>query len=230
MDQFEEQKTLIHKIREIVAQTIDKQNGVSRLMRDKVEDYIILDEQPMPVKIGNRVIFIGNFTFENEIRFWKKWVQILACLKTGKHNFDLLASGTDLFKALYLQKNLYKMLCKLIYETVVRQQWYYYENGNEKKIKWKNFSLGWFIKNMTKETLMQICKLVYIYNFDAEKKNLQILLGATGSKELAETYIYFWLQNLTGLTGKFLEQQALDIDYVFRDSPNKPKENKEEVK
>jgi hypothetical protein len=109
----------------------------------------------------------------------------------------------------------------LIHKTLVKQQWYYYETGEEKVIQWKNVSVRWVMKYMTTEKLLQICKLIYIYNFDAEKKNLQILLGATGSQELAEMYMYSWLQNLTGLTGKFLEAQALDIDYVFADLEKK---------
>ena len=221
MDNLETQKNLIHKIRELVGKTFDNQSGVSRLMRDKVEDYVILEEQPLPIKIGDKVLFVGNFTFETEIKFWKLWVQIMATLQAGKYNFDLLASGSDLYKALQLQKGLFKQLCKLIHKTLVKQQWYYYETGKEKVIQWKNVSVRWVMKYMTTEKLLQICKLVYIYNFDAEKKNLQILLGATGSQELAEMYMYSWLQNLTGLTGKFLEAQALDIDYVFADLEKK---------
>ena len=37
-------------------------------------------------------------------------------------------------------------------------------------------------------------------------------------KEQTETYIPFWLQNLSGLTGRFALAQVPDIDSVFRDS------------
>jgi hypothetical protein len=141
-------------------------------------------------------------------------------IQVDKLNFDLLNNSENLYKALKLHDTLFKNICKTLYRTIIKQQGCFYNNGEKKLIKWKNCSLRWFIKNMTTEKLLQICKLVYIYNFDAEKKNLQILLQSTRSQELGEMYIYSWLQNLTGLKGSFGNAQAPSIDYVFRDSPN----------
>jgi hypothetical protein len=60
--------------------------------------------------------------------------------------------------------------------------------------------------------------LIYLYNFDAEKKNFKIIVGKMvkenpGSSQVLETYMSFWLQNLTGLTGKFQLSQLTNVDY-----------------
>jgi len=71
------------------------------------------------------------------------------------------------------------------------------------------------------EKLIQICMIIYQYNFDAEKKNWQILFHrmGDGSSQLTETYMYSWLRNLVGLTGAFQlalypKPPSLDSEYL----------------
>lgn len=230
MEELDLQKNVLHSIRQMVSNALKNSNNVSRLMTDKVEDYILLEEQPIPIKIGDRIIFIGTFTYENELRFWKDWIKLMSALYADKVNFDLLNNGLEMYKALKIHKNLFKNICKLLYKTIIKQQQYFYNNKTGEKdilVKWKNCSLRWLMKNITTEKLIQICMLVYIYNFDAEKKNLQILLGATRSTEAGEMYIYSWFQDLAGLTGKFVASQAPSIDSVFSDKQNNNQENKD---
>jgi hypothetical protein len=131
----------------------------------------------------------------------------LALLQTQTLNFDLLSDGGELFKAIQLNKKLHKELCKLLHHTICKQQGYYLDGKTKerKHANWKNMSLRYLMKNITIEKLIQMCFLVYLYNFDAVKKNNQILnfrLPAEG-KQTMGTYMAYWLQNCTGLTGKF---------------------------
>ena len=103
-----------------------------------------------------------------------------------------------------------------------QQKLYMDDKQKVKALKWKNCSLRYFKKHINKEKLIEICYLSYFYNFDAEKKNCQVVLEKMCMKALAETHMYSWLQNLAGVTGKSIFAQAPSIDYAFRDVKNKP--------
>jgi len=188
------------KIREMLL----GRSRIDRLMTDKVDDYILIQEQPLPLPIGDRILFIGNLTVENNYKFWEVYGQILANMGLKFVNFELIANSDDLYKALMIHKQLYKQLIQLIKKTIIKQQAYFIDKDKRKELKWKNCSWRYFKKHVTMELLLQICFLVYMYNFDAEKKNWQIILGKMQASQLMETYMYAWLQNLDGITGKFL--------------------------
>lgn len=193
-------------------------NSIDRIMTDKVNDYILIEEQPLPIQIGDRTIYIGNFTLDNNFKFWDGYGKILALIGMKFINFDLLNDGEELFKALHVHRKLYKSLVKLISTTLLKQQTYYLNDKKKRKeLKWKNCTYNYFKKRVTIEKLMQICMLIYLYNFDAEKKNLKILLGKVvkdeAQKQHLQTYMYFWLQNLSGLTGKFQLSLLTNVDY-----------------
>lgn len=193
-------------------------NSIDRLMTDKVNDYILIEEQPLPIEIGDKVIYIGNFTLDNNFKFWDTYGKLLANIGMKHINFELIGNTAELFKALYVHKKLYKGLVKLIGKTILKQQAYYLDQfKNRQEIKWKNCTWSYFKKNVTMEKLLQICKLVHLYNFDAEKKNLKILLGNMAAEEeekkAMETYMYNWLQNLPGAIGKFQLSLLTNVDY-----------------
>jgi hypothetical protein len=109
----------------------------------------------------------------------------------------------------------------LIGKTVLKQQAYYLDRDlTRKKGKWTNCSYGYFKRNITKETLIQICFLIYFYNFDSVKKNLRLIVEKMNMSSLLETSIPFWLQNTPGLHGKFLLARVPSCDYVFSDPPS----------
>lgn len=223
--EYQGQKGLISKIRSKVMSLFGYGNNIERLMKDKVEDFILLEEQPTGIRIGERTIYVGTFTWENENLFWDRWIEILSLIQTDKINFDLLSDSRELYKALKLHRKLYKRIIVLIYETLVNQQQYFYCGDKKEKVFWKNAGLGYLMKHMTTEKLIQICLLIYTYNFDAEKKNLQLVLGLLQGKQREEMYIYSWLRNLGGLTGKFLRSQAPSIDLIFADTTSPSNDN-----
>jgi hypothetical protein len=229
-------KSLYQKIRKTYYDVMYGRKTIDRLMRDKVEDYILTEELPISINIkGDTVIYIGNFTFNNEWTFYDKMSKLFGALSgmivndtiaddrkkelIDRIDFDLLAKGDWMLEFLYRYKKLYKKLVKLIGKIIIKQQVYYMpeDKSARKRIKWKNCSLRYFIKNMTKEKLLQICKLIHLYNFDAVKKNIKILVGGMGINQSTETYMYTWLKDSAGVNGKFLQSQAPSIDSVFKD-------------
>lgn len=218
--EYETQKDLVSKIRSKVSELFRYGNNIERLMKDKVEDFILLQEMPLGVRVGEHTIYIGTFSFSNEDRFWTEWVRILSLIQADKVNFDLLNDSRNLYKALHVHKFLFKELCRMIYKTVVLQQQFIVAGTDKKEFGWKNVTLKYLIDHLNTETLLQICMLIYTYNFDAEKKNLQLVLGYLGGKEREEMYMYSWLRNLGGLTGKFLRAQAPSIERVWADTTN----------
>jgi hypothetical protein len=230
-----------------------KMNTIDRLLTDKVEDYILIQEQPLPILIkdltgmgGDRVLYVGNFTFDNEHKFFREWAMIISNLMSRltnmelmesrrkelleKANFHMLAEGKWIMEFLMMDDWLKKQLCKLLNKTLLKQQAYVLV-GNDRVLKeWNNCDYDFFKKNVTKELLIQICWLIYLYNFDSQKKSLRLITEKMGFQQLEETYIPFWLQNLTGLTGKFVLAQAGNIDYYCGDLQNSTNSKEESQK
>jgi hypothetical protein len=214
MDDF----NLIVEARKKINDMLMGRNNIDKLFTESVNPYILIEEQPIPVQIGKYIIFVGNLTLEKSYEFWNGWARILALLQTQTLNFDLLSDGGELYKAIQLNKKLHKELCKLLHRTICKQQGYYLDGKTKerKTASWNNISLRYLMKNITIEKLIQMCFLVYLYNFDAVKKNSQIInfrLPAEG-RQTMETYMGFWLQNLVGLTGKFQLAQTLSPDLL----------------
>ena len=192
-------------------------------MTDKVDDYILVEEQPVPIRVGDKTIYVGNFTMANHWKFWYAYMKMLVIIGVKNINFELLGNGEEIYKNCLIHKQLQRELTRLIGKYILKQQSYYRdEMGIKKTKKWRNCSRRYFKNHITNEKFIQICMLLYLYNFDSEKKNLSIVLGQVApeadQKELMETYMYFWLHNLAGLTGKFLLQDLPNVDSWYDDS------------
>lgn len=212
----------LKEIRKKITKYLLGLNNIDRLMTDKINDYILIEEPPLPIRIGNKTIYIGSFNLEQNNILWDEWLKLLAILGCKQINFDLLDNAGELYKHIMINRIFQKELIRLIGKCILKGQQRYiemnkYGKENIKTAKWKNCSLKYFMKNVTVETLLQICKLVFKYNFDSEKKNLKILIPKVsqeeGQRELMETYMYFWLQNLAGVTGEFQRSLYPAPDY-----------------
>ncbi len=234
INEIEEVKKLKKRISEFL---LGNANSIDSLMREKLDDFTIIKELPQSISIGGKRMLIGNFTIENEHEFFNKWARLIGLMSAEilnwelsaerrkelceKMNFHLIANGKDMVEFLYRSKRFMKDLAKIIFGLLVKQQAYFQlQTGNRVNVEWKNKHWKFFWKNLDKETLIQIAYLIYFYNFDGVKKNLSLLVDRLNCRQLTEMYIYFWLQNMDGLTGKFLLAQAPSIDSVFNDDPN----------
>lgn len=209
--------------------------NIDTIMTNKVDDYILLEEQPLPIQVGKKLIWIGNFSFKNEHEFFNQWAMLISALSAKiinlelseerrkeileKCNFHLLGQGIDLMQVIYLDRWIFKKICKLISKFILKQKQYVYieKDGTKKLIHWKNCSTRYFINNITKEKLIQICWLIYFFNFDASKKNLKLVAEKMNLKQLEQTYIPFWLQNLNGINGQFLNVLQENTDYSYEE-------------
>lgn len=213
-------------------------NNISRLMTDKLDDFVLLQEAPFPVIVGNKIIYIGTFNYDTELKFFKKWSAILSNLAARiikmdlanerrkelleKGDFFLLANGKYLKEFLLMDKRLKKDMCRLLRDTVLKQQMYVMLENQDKReiIKWRNCSYRYFKKWITSELLIQMAYMVYMYNFDSQKKSLKVIMARFNLKSLEETYIPFWLKNLPGLIGKFEHVQVPSIDAYSKEQEN----------
>jgi len=64
--------------------------NVDKLMTDKVNDYILLEEQPLPIAVGDKIIYVGNFTYDNEEKFFNMWCALLGALSSRIINMELM--------------------------------------------------------------------------------------------------------------------------------------------
>lgn len=232
-----EEISLLKKLREAIDETYKSHNTIDRLIKDKIEDYYLVDEQPLPVKIGNKVVYVGNLLYDNWKIFIHDFSQVMGNLQLTITNFEILGNAEEMYKQLALNDGLEKDLSRLIKRVILNQQDYYFrelEFGGVKKIKLPKVSYRYFKKNITVEKLIQILFLIYLFNFDGVKKNLKILVDRANQSQLTQIYIYSWLQNLAGLTGKFAEDQSINYDFWHNESlqedpiaaaTNKAKEN-----
>ncbi len=224
-------------------------NSIAKLMTEKVSELQIIKELPMSFNLNGFTVYVGNFNFENERKFFSQWAAIFGALIARVNNmevttdrkndlikkadFHLLAKGEWLYEFMLIDDWLYKKIAMLLTDTLIKQQQFIAPNrkkGEDKKkfVKWRNATWKWWSRNCDSETLIQICASIYLYNFDSVKKNVKILAGSLGILEETEQYMYFWLQNWAGLTGKFLNAQAVSLDYAFRDKVKEERQQKDQ--
>jgi len=221
-------------------------NCINTILTKKIEDFILLEELPVPIQIGEKILYVGTFTFNNEQKFFKQWALLTSALKaqvlnwemsverskelSERANFDLIAHGDWMLEFLLIDKKLKKAICKMLHKTLLKQEGWTYDEKKKERVfkKWNDMSLRYLMKHINKEKIIQICWLIYLYNFDSVKKNLQIIVEKMGVQSLTETYIPFWLQNLAGLTGKFVTAQVEGGDLPSADWLNKDKEENDE--
>ena len=227
----------MNSVRKVMTDFMLQRPSIDRLMTDKLDDFQLLEEPPLPIRIGSRTIYIGTLTLSNETEFFTQWAKLFTLMASqicnwnlsvekknelqAKCNFHLLANGSWIMEFIWRDKWINKNLVNLIGKTVLKQQAYYLDRDlMRKKGQWQNCSWGYFKRNITKETLIQICFLIYYFNFDSVKKNLRLIVEKMNMSSLLETSVPFWLQNMPGLSGKFLLARVPSPASIFDDEPN----------
>jgi hypothetical protein len=215
----------IIEFRKKVYEHLRNVNSVDKLMRDKLEPYILLDELPCPIQIGTKTIFVGNLNLNNEDYFFKGWAKILGNLGMQNMFIDLLSNGLELMKYMKIHTALRKDLTDLVAKTLLKQQKFYYPN-NQKEYKLNKCSMRYFKNYMNKEKLIQVVFLLYTYNYDSSKKSLALVVNRMGAGAMSETFMYNWLENCPGVNGNFLLSQLPNLEWFNNESLK----SKDEVK
>jgi hypothetical protein len=212
VNQYIEPDSALHKARLKMSELFGQVQSIDRLMRDKVEDYVLIEELPLPIRIGNKTIFIGTFNLENDYVFFREYAKLMSRVGMRTICIDLLGDSLQMFEYLKLHKKLHTELCKIIGKTILRQQFLYYAD-RKKTYKLNKCSWRYFRKYCDVQKLLQICNLIWLFNYDAEKKNFKLVAQRMGITAPTETYIYTWLKNSAGLTGKYVAAQRINVDY-----------------
>ena len=89
---FENQLELYKMLKERVNNAIKMAPSIDKLMKDKVEPYVLLEEYPIPIRIGNKIIFVGNLNMINEDKFFRGGAKILGNLGLQNLFIDLLSA------------------------------------------------------------------------------------------------------------------------------------------
>jgi hypothetical protein len=215
------------KLRRMMLDKITNVNSIDKLMADKVNPYVVMDELPCPVQLGGKIMYVGNLNLANEDYFFKKWASILGNLNLQHMFMSLLSDGMELMKYMKIHSKLRKELTKLVGKTLLKQQKWYYERTG-KMYKLNKFSMRYFKNHCTKEKLIQIVFLLWTYNYDAQGKSIALVLNKMGAGAMSETYMYSWLVNLDGATGKFLLSQLPDLEW-FNNEYLKSDEEKQRI-
>lgn len=197
-------------------------------MRDKVEDYVLLEELPLPIKVGEKTIYVGNFTMKNEYDFFRDYAMLMSTLGMKHLTIETLNDGLSIYRYMMVNKKLFKQLLKLIGKVILKHQKYYHE-ATERLYPLPKCSLRYFVKNITKEKLLQIMKLIYLFNWDAEKKNFKLLVESSNIRAATETFMYSWLVNLVGVTGNFSQLQSPRPDWLQEGLVNDTREQSENL-
>lgn len=216
-------KNTIELFQEKIRDLFKSRNSIDKLMQEKVDDFYLIEEAPVPIIIGGKLMFVGSLTMENMYVFIDMCARIFANIGVQLTSFDILANSDEITKLTMINKKLRKNLMVLIKKSVLSNQDYYMNQigpENVEKVKLPKVSWRHFKKNITLPTLVQLLFLVYFFNFNSVKKNFRILAEKMEASNLTESYIYTWLANLDGLSGDFVKPQYQKSDFSASESPN----------
>ena len=188
---------------------------VDKLLREKVTELFLLDEVPTLIRIGDKAIYVGNLTLENQYAFFKAYRNILLLLDSETIDFNLLADADRFYQALMLNRRVFLAFCDLLAATVLKQQRYYFTEGDEHiKLKLKRCSVRYFRERVTVEKVLQIGQLLYLYNIDALRQNIRLLADKMQVSQVAESTMYTWLKNMRGISGRFMLAELKTADKI----------------
>lgn len=212
-------KDLHNRTKEIISgvKTIDK------LMSDKVDPYIIVDELPIPIQIGHKIIYVGNLNLANEQYYHVNFAKILGNLGMQHLLFEMMSDGIELITYIKTNEALNKDLTKLVIKTILKQQKWYYPK-NDKIYKLNKCSWRYMKNYLTKEKLIQMILLIYLYNYDSLGKSLPLVINKMDAGGISETYMYSWLSELAGVSGNFLQSQLPNLSWYNKEQAQAEKE------
>ncbi|MHA1290716.1 MAG: hypothetical protein ACTSPB_25305 [Candidatus Thorarchaeota archaeon] len=135
----------------------------------KLEDLYIIEEKPLRVKVGERYLLIKPLPLRQVDKFemqladlllkWSKYLEDIQILDySGLHTLPRIEAFSTAWKRLLKKdKKFLRDVCKLICKPY-------------------KFSVRYFMKHATYDTVTQCFLATQLLNYDAVKKNIQFLL------------------------------------------------------
>ena len=146
--------------------------GIDHLIQQQMEDYSITQEAPLRIRIGSRTLYVGHFTLDNQHRFFALFGQLLgnigaqSVLWQAAHDRDSLNAAWRGYQALL--KDFHRLLRAAILNKT-SSRW---AGFGGRRFFLPKLSLRYFKRVMTQEKLLQLCLLIYLYNFASVKQNI----------------------------------------------------------
>jgi hypothetical protein len=168
--------------------------NVSKL---KLEDLYIIEEKPLRVRIGKRELFVKSLPlkevdkFENRLADllirWRNHLQDIDILNYADlHNLKKIHTFTFLWKRkLKSNQRFLKDVCRLICKPY-------------------RFSVRYFMRHATYETVTQCFLATQLINYDAVKKNLDWLIIRAGIIQASPTLLTTSVESGDGQKSKHL--------------------------
>ena len=124
--------------KQILNSVLKGTNNINRLMEDKLDDFILVNQPPEPIKLGRKTLYIGTFNLGNEHRFFHTWAKIIGLIETqiglmqvhddrkkelnSRAGFDLLANGTAMMEFVLMFKWIHNHLFNLFYKLLLKNK------------------------------------------------------------------------------------------------------------
>jgi len=190
-------------------------SALKDIIDNKVDDKTIVREEPMVVNVGGHAVFCRCFTYRNH----QKWLAALGSLLTGFHalfqNVEFPGNQESIDKSrrsmmfLLSNKRVYDAIMKMFRRTVLR------EPGNEYwRWRWRKFK-----REVTVQEIIDLFFYVYLYNYEAVKKNVSFLLGRMGFVRNQGTYISGSVENLGGTVSRWTKPQYQNSAFTKSGGP-----------
>jgi hypothetical protein len=157
----------------------------------ELEDLYIIEERPLRVKIGRRLLFISPLPLRKVDKFEKMFADLLIKWRKYIGNIEILdytklKSSESVEAFAFLWKRLLKKekkflidVCKLICEPY-------------------RFSVHYFMKRATYDVVTQCYLASQLINYDSVKKNIQFLLVRAGMLQAKQPLLATLQENMDG--------------------------------
>jgi len=231
----EAEKTIgiIKKARELINEYVLSRPSIDKLLKDKVADYILIREIPLPIAIGEKKIYVGTFTMETMDVFFTEYAKVMGLIAARHAGLEvgikMIQGGTELYQIILKDRLIKKWIYRLIDKTILKKQ-NYIDPITNKFYKLPKVSIGYFKKHATTDDVMQILLMTYIYNFDATKRSLNLLMGEMGASQVSEVCVSSWLANLAGMSGKYLSDPSDSLEPYILELQKQERERAKEIK
>ena len=87
--EYGDQKKIFTTVKNKINEWLGGRNTIDRLMKDKIDDFYLSEEQPIPIRIGNKTIYVGNMVYQNYKYFLIQFAKIMSNIGVQIINMDI---------------------------------------------------------------------------------------------------------------------------------------------
>lgn len=190
-------------------------SALKQIIEEKVDDKSIVREEPMVVNVGGHAVFCRCFTYRNHQRWLTHLGLMLGGFKslfdevTFPSNQEQMEKSRKTLMLLLSNSKIYRAIMRMFRQTILR------EPGNEYwRWRWRKFR-----REITVQEMLDLFFYIYLYNYEAVKKNVSLLLGRMGFVKSLDTYISGSTENLGGTVSKWTKPRYQNSPFTSNGGP-----------